>query len=85
MRIVPHGVPGRTNTVASIVGRAEEEFEIPIIDRIGSKGNFSFNLKWDNKSTTRLKNFEQALNDQLGLDLVPGATPMEMLFVEKAK
>jgi uncharacterized protein (TIGR03435 family) len=33
----------------------------------------------------RGEHFKQALADQLGLELVPGTTPIKMLVVEKAK
>jgi uncharacterized protein (TIGR03435 family) len=68
---------------AQIAAYAENKLNLPVMDKTGLKGNFDIDLKWKQNSQT--ENFEQALNDQLGLELVPGTAPVEMLVVEKAK
>jgi len=60
--------------------------DVPVIDRTGLTGNFSFDLDC---AETDLQNrnwdkVNEAL-DQLGLELVPSREPIEMLVVEKAK
>jgi uncharacterized protein (TIGR03435 family) len=68
--------------ISSIVSFAENQLGVPVVDQTGLTGNFDINLKWNNRGT---KYFKQALTDQLGLELVPGTAPVEMLVVEKAK
>ncbi|MFZ0827661.1 MAG: TIGR03435 family protein [Verrucomicrobiia bacterium] len=59
----------------------------PIIDRTGLKGGFDMDVKWNDadKANRNVDGLKQALTDQLGLELVPGREPIEMLVVEKAK
>ena len=44
-------------------------------------------VKWDDtdKANRNVDGLKQALIDQLGLELVPGREPVEMLVVEKAR
>jgi uncharacterized protein (TIGR03435 family) len=61
----------------------------PITSRTDLNGSCNFHLQW--KWPTLVSNrwdqasIEQALLDQLGLELVPGRKPIEMLVVEKVK
>jgi RNA polymerase sigma factor (sigma-70 family) len=57
---------------------------LPVVDHTGLTGKFDFELKW-NKHDPEHDNLKQALLDQLGLALVPGSEPIEMLVVEKVK
>ena len=57
--------------------------KIPVIDQIGLKGTFDFDLEWDERSNP--DSLKQALLAQLGLELVPSHAPIEMLVVEKEK
>jgi uncharacterized protein (TIGR03435 family) len=59
-------------------------FKIPVLDQTGLKGDFAFTLTWD-ANDKNLENLKQALVEQLGLELVPGVEPVEMLVVEKTK
>jgi uncharacterized protein (TIGR03435 family) len=63
----------------------EGEFGIPVIDQTGLNKSYDINLKWKDKGDQQHNNLKQALNDQLGLELVPGGAPVKMLFVEKAQ
>jgi uncharacterized protein (TIGR03435 family) len=77
----------RASNVASgnIAGRLERYFKIPVIDRTGLAGRYDVNLKWDEQVEGQNPGaFKQVLLDQLGLELVPGREPIEMLVVEKA-
>jgi uncharacterized protein (TIGR03435 family) len=68
--------------ISSIVSFAENQLGVPVVDQTGLTGNFDVDLKWNNRRT---KDFKQALTDQLGLELVPGTAPVEMLVIEKAQ
>lgn len=61
----------------------ENNFEMPVVDETGLTGNFSIDLKWT-ESGPNHKGLEQALANQLGLELVPGNRSIEVLVVEKA-
>jgi uncharacterized protein (TIGR03435 family) len=66
----------------------EGQINIPVIDRTGLAGPVDLDLKWNPEyvgpgySSEPIK---KALEDQLGLELVPTNMPFEMLVVEKAK
>ena len=70
----------------------ENCLQAPVIDRTGLTGRFDYDLKWedeivwDNTGRRHFNNpdgLKQALLDQLGLELVPGREPIEVLVVEK--
>lgn len=61
----------------------ENEFKMPVVDETGLTGNFSIDLKW-NESGLNHEGLEQALANQLGLELVPGQRSIEMLVVGQA-
>jgi uncharacterized protein (TIGR03435 family) len=63
----------------------------PVIDQTGLAGNFDIQLKlkmdefpadWKDH---KIDDFQPALLNQLGLELVPTNMPIEMIIVEKAK
>jgi uncharacterized protein (TIGR03435 family) len=62
-------------------------FEIPVIDQTALNGRFDIDLKWNeqNEHGHNPDALKQALLDQLGLELVPGREPVEMLVVEKVE
>jgi uncharacterized protein (TIGR03435 family) len=64
----------------------EEYFEMPVIDQTGLTQNYHIDLKWNERWGQDPKHdaLKQALLDQLGLELVPGQEPVEMLVVERA-
>ena len=68
--------------ISSLVSFAENQLGIPVVDQTGLAGHFDIDLKWDNRGR---ENFKQALSDRLGLELVPGTAPIEMLIVEKTQ
>ena len=65
----------------------EEYFEMPVIDQTGLTQNYHIDLKWNERwgQDPNHDALKQALLDQLGLELVPGREPVEMLVVEKVK
>ncbi len=78
--IILENVPAKSIAIAS-----ENELKIPVIDQTGLKGGYDIDLKWKNQDDPQHENFKQALNDQLGLELVPGPAPVEFLVIQKAK
>lgn len=65
----------------------EREMRIPIIDQTGLTGRFDIRVRvklFDDVETIPAR-LQQAVKDQLGLELVPGTAPIEMLVVEKRK
>ena len=59
---------------------------MPVLDRTGLTSRFDFDLEWsDDPRQPNVVALQQALRDQLGLELVPGRESVEMLLVEKAR
>ena len=64
----------------------DEYFQIPVMDRTGLTGNFDVAATWDEPVGGHNPDaLKEALINQLGLELVPGREPVEMLVVEKVK
>jgi len=62
--------------------------EIPVVDQTGVASRFDIDISWDDSGKFHPSNPEglkRALQNQLGLELVPGRKPIEMLVVKKAK
>ena len=78
--------------IGQIVFDIQQNLQIPVIDQTGLSGRYDYDIKWDDElkwddagqwyyaNTNGLK---QAVLDQLGLELVPGRAPVEVLVVEK--
>jgi len=73
--------------VGTLIGNLQRSLQIPIVDQSGLEGPYDFTLQWDEPDPKQpnLKGLKQALHDQLGLDLVPGHEPMEMLVIDATK
>jgi len=93
---MPNGLAGKPTPgnysffmqpVSSLTSLLENRFQIPTLDRTGLTEKYDYSLKWDEPDFRQpnLEGLKQALNDQLGLELVPSREPIEMLVVEKAK
>ena len=54
---------------------------IPVLDHTGLSGRYDFDLLWDPQNPDSLK---QALEDKLGLELVPGNEAIQILVIERA-
>ena len=81
------------STTEALALELENHFKIPVINRTALANNFDFKIRWreyegkaegDDPDHPRLDSLKRALIDQLGLELVPGTAPVEMLVVEKA-
>ncbi|HEY4953155.1 MAG TPA: TIGR03435 family protein [Verrucomicrobiae bacterium] len=80
--------------IRSLANDLEQYLQIPVVDQTGLAGYFDYDLKWDDKlqwdSTghsqfSNSEGLKQTVLDQLGLELVPGHEPIEVLVVEKVK
>jgi uncharacterized protein (TIGR03435 family) len=70
--------------VSSLIGSLEFSYGVPVIDQTALMGRFDIHLKWDFPDDEQHAHLTQALNSQLGLELVPGTAPVKMLVVKKA-
>jgi uncharacterized protein (TIGR03435 family) len=59
-------------------------FKLPIINETALTNEFAFEVYW-NANGDSLPNLKQALEEQLGLELVPGTAPVKVLIIEKVK
>jgi len=72
-------------TISKLGEFLESAAKMPILDQTGLTGHYSVDIKWaepdggDSQHTA----LQQALLDQLGLELVPDRQPVDMLVVEK--
>jgi uncharacterized protein (TIGR03435 family) len=84
--IGPGHCSGPDQSLASIAELLEEYFQEPVLDKTGVAAHFDVEVTWDESEYRHNPDgLKQALLDQLGLELVPGRAPVEMLVVEKAK
>lgn len=68
-------------TVDYLAAQLEDHcFHLPVLDQTKLTGLYDYDLSWDPSDLGTLK---QALQEQLGLELVPATLPVEMLEVEK--
>jgi len=75
--------------LTNLVAFLEAYGGIPIVDHTGLAGHFDYRLKWDEPEDQQTEglpdSLKAALMNQLGLNLIPGTAPVEMLVIEKAK
>jgi uncharacterized protein (TIGR03435 family) len=74
----------RTCRISTLAAFLEDQVKIPVINQTQLTNTFDIQLDWD-KNDPQHENLKQALIDQLGLELVPGTAPIEMLVVEKVR
>ncbi|HXI69548.1 MAG TPA: TIGR03435 family protein [Verrucomicrobiae bacterium] len=81
-----YGAKVHGQEISNLIGWLEGNFGRPILDRTGLKDHFDMDLNWKPRPGQPEKAaISETLLDQLGLELVPGRAPVEMLVVEKAK
>jgi uncharacterized protein (TIGR03435 family) len=74
-------------TISDLAKNLEGWFDSPIVDRSGLSDHYNFEFQWASNMVGK-KRVTSTLRDQLtqlGLELVPGREPIEMLVVEKVK
>jgi uncharacterized protein (TIGR03435 family) len=73
------------STIDDKIPGLEELLGKPVVNQTGLTEQYDLYFEWNKASgKTENENIEQALLDQLGLELVPTNMPVEMLVVEKA-
>ena len=74
------------STIDDKISGLEELMEKPVVNQTGLIEHYDLYFEWNTASgKTEKENIQQALLDQLGLELVPTNMPIEMLVVEKAQ
>ena len=76
--------------ISTLVGWLQSYFDPPIIDRSGLTGNFDFSLNLgtslsDANRHNQTEGITSNLTEQLGLSLLPGIEPLDLLVVEPDK
>lgn len=62
--------------------------DLPVIDRTGLKGIYSFTLEWEIPRPEReqtLPTIFTAMKDQLGLRLEPTTAPVDVLVIDRVE
>lgn len=67
-------------SIRTLAGSLESIFGTPVIDQTGLTDRYDISLKWHDEN-----DLKQVLASQLGLELVPGQAPLQMLIVDKAQ
>jgi uncharacterized protein (TIGR03435 family) len=69
--------------MGTLAANLEDLLGRPVIDQTGRAGQFDMDLEWKGQGDLS-QAVNAALSDQLGLKLIPGTAPVEVLVVEKA-
>jgi uncharacterized protein (TIGR03435 family) len=74
----------RTSTLTYFL---ETCFRVPVLDKTGLTARYDIDLNWAEEDWTQrnLPALREALRDQLGLELVAGREPIEMLVIDRAR
>ncbi|MDB6067883.1 MAG: polymerase, sigma-24 subunit, subfamily [Pedosphaera sp.] len=78
----------QTRSFASLVRDWEITLKIPIVDRTGLTNRYDFRSVWPPNGRIPIdagEAYKKEILDKLGLELVPGREPIEVLVVEKVK
>lgn len=86
-RYGPGNVSGTDVSLGGIVNALETLLKQPVIDETGLTNHYDVTLKWDEKSpdNPNPEGLKQAVREQLGLELVPGVRPVEMVRITSVK
>src|SRR5438477_7328825 len=72
--------------ISTLVGYVENKLKIPVVDKTGLERNVDFVVHYPMGSRLAdQENLKTSLLNELGLELVPGREPVEMLVIEKVK
>ena len=91
-----HRIGGRNVTLAMLGTSMPTQTGLvttprPVIDKTGLKGGYDFWMEWTPEDTSEVNNaetggtFREALKNQLGLKLVPGKGPVELLVIDEVE
>jgi uncharacterized protein (TIGR03435 family) len=75
----------KNQILSNLASFLESHFKTPVVDQTGLAGRYDIDLNWAETDYRQpnLDALKQALTDQLGLELVPGRAPIEMLVLQK--
>ncbi len=82
-----------SQTIGDLISKntLEDTLQLPIIDETGLTNRYDYTFhypdwrsSWSHDENAMRKGFSDALDKQLGLELVPTNMPIDMLVVEKA-
>jgi uncharacterized protein (TIGR03435 family) len=75
----------QNQSLGGFFGDIESRLGVPVIDETGLKGRYDLKLRWQQKLLGKFNKdaYQQALSEQLGLELVPSRQPIKMLIVDK--
>ena len=77
---------GTNAPISTLTGYVENKLKIPVVDKTGLEGNVDFVLHYPMGSRLAdQENLKTNLLNELGLELVPGREPVEMLVVKKTR
>ena len=75
----------RLPPIQKLIEQIDDNFNLSVIDQTGLADNSNLDLTWHLPPLkTSLEAFNQALFDQLGMELTPKSQPIQMLVIEKA-
>ena len=82
----PQEITIQNQSFGGFANGLESRFGKPVINQTGLNERYDIHLQWKSlPGKSDNERFQQALHDQLGLELVPTNMPSEMLVVEKAQ
>jgi uncharacterized protein (TIGR03435 family) len=77
---------GTNVPISTLVGYLENKLKIPVVDKTGLEGNVDFVVHYPmGWRLVDQENLKTSLLNELGLALVPGREPVEMLVVKKTR
>ena len=77
---------GTNVPISTLTGYLENKLKIPVVDKTGLEGNVDFVLHYPmGWRLADQENLKTSLLNELGLELVPGREPVEMLVVKKTR
>ena len=75
---------GQVGPLAALADQISMRLKAPVTDKTRLAGTYDVTLKWTDAGD-RSENIRTALQQQLGLELSPNTTPVEMLAVQRIK
>lgn len=82
--ILPNSLDVQNRSIAAFAGTLSRPAGRPVVDETGLKGNYDIRLKYaeDRDANPTLPSIFTALQEQLGLQLVPKKVPVEFIIVD---
>jgi uncharacterized protein (TIGR03435 family) len=80
-------VEGVGVSIAAVASFLEDRLETPVIDETGLTNRYDISLNWQQKSWDKpnLEGLQQAVQEQLGLELIPEKRPVEVLVINQVE